>query len=43
MEAQEIVSPTEPKYEGAATVSGTYGGETVTGFTLIELMGNWRG
>jgi predicted secreted hydrolase len=43
MEAQEIVSPTEPKYEGVATVSGTYGGESVTGFTLIELMGNWRG
>lgn len=42
MEAQEIASPTEPKYEGVATVSGTYGGQSVTGFTLIELMGNWR-
>jgi predicted secreted hydrolase len=43
MEAQEIVSPTEPKYEGVATVSGVYGGKSVTGFTLIELMGDWRG
>ena len=42
MQEQEIVSPTEPKYEGVATISGTYGGEAVTGFTLIEMVGNWR-
>jgi predicted secreted hydrolase len=42
MAAQEIVSPTEPKYEGVATISGTYAGEHVTGFTLIEMVGNWR-
>jgi Lipocalin-like domain/CrtC N-terminal lipocalin domain len=43
MPAQEIVSPTEPKYEGVATLSGSYAGKRVTGFTLIEMMGNWRG
>jgi Lipocalin-like domain/CrtC N-terminal lipocalin domain len=43
MPAQEIVSPTEPKYEGVATLSGTYGGKRVTGFTLIEMVGDWHG
>jgi Lipocalin-like domain/CrtC N-terminal lipocalin domain len=43
MQAQEIVSPTEPKYEGVATLSGSYGGKSVTGFTLIEMVGDWRG
>ncbi|BCH57477.1 hypothetical protein RvVAR0630_01010 [Agrobacterium vitis] len=36
---QEIVSPTEPKYESVATIFGTFDGETVTGFTHIEMMG----
>ncbi|BCH53023.1 hypothetical protein RvVAR031_06330 [Agrobacterium vitis] len=35
---QEIVSPTEPKYEDVATISGTFDGETVTGFTRIEMV-----
>ncbi|MVA23916.1 lipocalin family protein [Agrobacterium vitis] len=43
MVEQEIVSPTEPKYEGVANISGLFDGETVTGFTLIEMVGNWRG
>jgi predicted secreted hydrolase len=42
MENQEIVSPTEPKYEGVADISGSFAGEAVTGFTLIEMVGNWR-
>lgn len=42
IEAQEIVSPTEPKYEGVASISGSFAGEAVTGFTLIEMVGNWR-
>ncbi|MCF1462285.1 hypothetical protein FS827_13290 [Agrobacterium vitis] len=36
---QEIVSPTEPKYEGVATISGTFDGKTMTDFTRIEMMG----
>ncbi|MUZ73077.1 hypothetical protein GOZ90_10325 [Agrobacterium vitis] len=36
---QEIVSPTEPKYEDVATISGTFDGETVTDFTRIEMVG----
>ncbi|KAA3528341.1 hypothetical protein G6L63_01450 [Agrobacterium vitis] len=36
---QEIVSPTEPKYEDVATISGTFDEETVTGFTRIEMVG----
>jgi hypothetical protein len=40
---QEIVSGIEPKYEGVAEVAGTYAGQAVSGFTLIELMGDWRG
>lgn len=42
MQEQEIVSPTEPKYEGVADVTGTYDGEAITGYTLIEMVGDWR-
>jgi Lipocalin-like domain/CrtC N-terminal lipocalin domain len=42
MENQEIVSPTEPKYEGVADIVGTFKGENVTGYTLVEMVGNWR-
>ena len=42
MREQEIVSPTEPKYEGVADVTGSFEGEPVTGFTLIEMVGDWH-
>ncbi|MFD5074532.1 lipocalin-like domain-containing protein [Streptomyces sp. NPDC058371] len=40
---QEIVSkePSLTKYEGAATVTGTYQGEPVTGHAYLELVGDW--
>lgn len=42
MREQEIVSPTQPKYEGVANVTGRFEGEAVTGFTLVEMVGDWR-
>jgi predicted secreted hydrolase len=42
LDEQEIPSGAEPKYEGVAEISGVYEDKPVTGFTLIELMGNWR-
>lgn len=40
---QEIVSkePSLTKYEGAATVTGTYQGQQVTGQAYLELVGDW--
>lgn len=38
---QEVASPVQPKYEGVANITGTYGGKPVTGYTLIELVGDW--
>jgi predicted secreted hydrolase len=40
---QEIVSSMEvmTKYEGAATVTGTYQGKPVAGYAYLELVGNW--
>lgn len=42
MPEQEIVSPTEPKYEGVADVTGTFDGAEVTGYTLVEMVGGWH-
>jgi predicted secreted hydrolase len=40
---QEIVSAVDmfTKLEGSATVSGTYQGQSVTGRSYIEIVGNW--
>ncbi|MFJ6571137.1 lipocalin-like domain-containing protein [Streptomyces sp. NPDC091292] len=40
---QEIVSkePSLTKFEGAATVTGTYQGQQVTGHAYLELVGDW--
>ena len=38
---QESTGPLAKRYEGAATVSGTYGGRHVTGSTFVEEVGNW--
>jgi hypothetical protein len=29
------------KFEGTATVTGTYQGQQVTGYGYLELVGNW--
>jgi predicted secreted hydrolase len=39
---QEVPSDLLPKYEGLADISGTYQGEPVTGYTLVEMVGNWN-
>jgi hypothetical protein len=40
---QEIVSSVDilTKFEGSATVTGTYQGQRVTGPAFLELVGNW--
>ncbi len=40
---QEIVSSAAAltKFEGSATVTGTYQGQQVTGYGYLELVGNW--
>ncbi len=40
---QEIVSSVDilTKFEGSATVTGTYQGQQVTGYAFLELVGNW--
>jgi predicted secreted hydrolase len=40
---QEIVSSVDilTKFEGSATVTGTYQGQRVTGHAFLELVGNW--
>jgi hypothetical protein len=40
---QEIVSTVDilTKFEGTATVTGTYHGQQVTGHAFLELVGNW--
>jgi predicted secreted hydrolase len=40
---QEIVSSVDilTKFEGTATVTGTYQGQPVTGHGFLELVGNW--
>ena len=40
---QEIVSAVDilTKFEGSATVTGTYQGQPVTGYGYLELVGNW--
>jgi len=40
---QEIVSDIDilTKFEGTATVTGTYQGQQVTGTAFLELVGNW--
>jgi predicted secreted hydrolase len=40
---QEIVSAVDilTKFEGTATVTGTYQGQQVTGHAFLELVGNW--
>ena len=39
---QEVVSPIEAhKYEGASTVSGEMLGKPVTGYAVVELVGDW--
>ena len=39
---QEVPSEVLPKYEGLANISGTYQGKPVTGYTLVEMVGNWN-
>ena len=41
---QEIISvaPYLTKYEGASTVTGSYGGEPITGYGYVELVGVWK-
>lgn len=39
---QEIPSDYLPKYEGVAEVSGIYQGKQVTGFTMVEMVGDWK-
>ena len=39
---QEVPSELLPKYEGLADISGTYQGKPVTGYTLVEMVGNWN-
>jgi predicted secreted hydrolase len=41
---QEIISvvPFLTKYEGASTVSGSYGGKPVQGYGYVELVGAWK-
>ena len=39
---QEVPSEILPKYEGLADISGTYRGKPVTGYTLVEMVGNWN-
>jgi hypothetical protein len=29
------------KFEGTATVNGTYQGQQVSGYAFLELVGNW--
>ena len=46
VEDQELYFPKEDEdeynhYEGAASVSGTYGGKEVKGYTYVELVGDW--
>lgn len=38
---QEVPSDILPKYEGLADINGTYRGKPVTGYTLVEMVGNW--
>lgn len=38
---QEVASKILPRYEGLADISGTYKGKPVTGYTLVEMVGNW--
>jgi predicted secreted hydrolase len=40
---QEIVSSVDvlTKFEGTATVTGTYQGQQVSGYAFLELVGNW--
>lgn len=38
---QEVPSVLFPKYEGLADISGTYKGKPMTGYTLVEMVGNW--
>jgi hypothetical protein len=40
---QEIVSSVDilTKFEGTATVTGTYQGQQVTGHAFLEFVGNW--
>ena len=40
---QEFISPSGAhKYEGASPVTGTLHGKSVTGFAVIELVGDWK-
>jgi predicted secreted hydrolase len=39
---QEVPSELLPKYEGLADIKGTYQGEPITGYTLVEMVGNWH-
>lgn len=39
---QEVPSDILPKYEGLAEIGGTYRGKPVTGYTLVEMVGNWN-
>ena len=40
---QEVVSPVGAhKYEGASTVSGEVLGKRVTGYAVVELVGDWK-
>lgn len=39
---QEVPSKVDPKYEGLADISGIYRGKPVTGYTLVEMVGNWN-
>jgi predicted secreted hydrolase len=38
---QEIVSTIDKKYEGACTLTGTYMGQKVDGWTYVEMVGKW--
>jgi predicted secreted hydrolase len=39
---QEVPSAILPKYEGLAEIGGTYERAPVTGYTLVEMVGNWN-
>jgi hypothetical protein len=40
--AQEITSSPADRVEATAAVTGTYGSESVTGTTYVEMVGNWK-
>ena len=39
---QEVPSDILPKYEGLCNITGTFRGKPVTGYNLVEMVGNWN-